>query len=93
MDAESPRDDPHIYLAILQAELALYDRKEAHQRRKAGSKLPDGVYEALEDIGRLEGALDSLKRVWHRDDENYRKGMMHLSRLMWDLRKKLRENL
>lgn len=89
----NPDEDLRLTLAVIEARLILLDREEAHQRRKAGSKLPEGVYEALEDIGRLEGALDSLKRCWHKDDDNYRKGMMHLSRLMWDLRKKLRENL
>lgn len=88
-----PKNDPHIWLAILLAEDTLLSRKERNQRRKDGYTLPAGVYECLEDIGRIEGAIDALKRVWHCDDDNYRKGMMHLSRLAWELRKKLKDYL
>ncbi len=65
--------------------------EDARRRRKDGFKLPSGVYETLEDIGRIEGAIDSLKRCWHADD--VRESIMRLSRFTWELRKRLQDQL
>lgn len=65
---------------------------DVRRRRKDNFKLPSCVYETLEDIGRLDGALAMLDTMWNKD-EDYRKASMHLSRLAWELRKKLHEFL
>lgn len=90
MDSQS---NPQLYLSILQAQLALIDRRERKRRTRGAETIPEGIYEIIEDIGRIEGAIESLEKVWHKDDDNFRKGMMHLSKVSWDLREKMRDIL
>lgn len=68
---------------------------ERKRRTRGYAQLPNGIYETLEDIGRLEGAIDALKRVWHRDDEkgHCRKGLWHLGALAMELRKRIQDYL
>lgn len=83
-------DNPKLYLSILQAELALIDKRAAQKRRKnRGHTRTDAECNALEDIGRLEGAIDSLNRLWNTNDDRIRKATLFLSAVAWDLRKNL----
>jgi len=74
---------------LLRDLVAKDDITERKRRTRAYDQLPSGIYETLEDIGRIEAAMDALKRLWHKDDTNYRKAMMHLSKIAWDLREKM----
>lgn len=88
-----PKEDPQIYLAILRAEIERHDQQQAAKRRADSGALPTDDYGAIEDVVLLRAIDDLLKRVWHKEDEHYRKGRMHLDALAFRLRKKLRENL
>lgn len=87
---ESPEPNAGELLRLACRELAL---KTRDKRRADGYKIPSCVYETLEDIGRIDGAIAALGAVWHKENEDYRKAMMHLTHLRWDLRKKLQEYL
>lgn len=65
------------------------------ERRKArdGFKLPAGVYELIQDHAIIETTMRAMGRIWHKDGEDYRKASMHLSKLEWDLRKRLQDLL
>lgn len=84
-----PKDDPGVYLAILRAELELIEKRAQRRRRKDCMRLTDGQQSAMEDIGRIYGAVESLRGLWHKDDERVRLATMYLTRLAWDLREKL----
>lgn len=67
--------------------------QQVRRRVKDGWKLPSGVYELVQDHARIEDARRILDAVWHRDEDEYRKAMMHLTKLEWDLRKRLQDYL
>lgn len=77
---------------LLRCEVARSDHLERN-RRRVRCKVPVGAYELLEDIGILEAARCGLMRLWHKDEPEFRKMLMHLSKLQWDLREKVRKNL
>lgn len=63
------------------------------RRRKDGYRMPSNVWEIIEDSGVIVSARAVLDKMWHKENDDYRKAMMHLTKLEWDLRKKLRELL
>lgn len=75
-------------------DLVRKDEIDAERRRhKDGYKMPASVYELVEDSGIIAAARAVLDKLWHKDNDDYRKASMHLTKLDWDLRKKLRELL
>ena len=74
----------HLRLSVRQMEL-----QERRLRRKDNYRLPSNVYETLEDLGKLEACIDSVRRLWNKDDDHFRKALLHLSQLSWNLRTKL----
>lgn len=90
---DKPEDSPELYLSIIRAEIDRLGAKERNSKHKDGFRLPSHVYEILTDLGALDSLLAGMKTLWHRDSEDYRKASMHLSKLAWDLRKKLHEYL
>ncbi len=61
------------------------DGMDERKRRMVLKRLPMGAYEALEDIGILESVRVSMQRLWHKDDGDFRKAMLHVTKLQWDL--------
>lgn len=78
---------------LLIAEIKRLEFADQRRRRADGYRIPSGIYELLEDIGILEAARCGLMRLWHKDEPEFRKMLMHLSKLQWDLREKVRKNL
>lgn len=79
------------FAELLRLELSIREAKERNNRRKDDYSLPDKAYETIEDLGKIEAAMAVLKTFWHRDNEDYRKASMHLSKLSWDLRKQAQQ--
>ncbi len=73
---------------LLRCEVSRLEHLERN-RRRVRCRVPVGAYELLEDIGILEAARHGLGRLWHKDEPEYRKCMMELTRLQWELRKKV----
>lgn len=67
--------------------------REAQRRRCDGYRMPAGLYETLEDVGILESVRVSMQRLWHKDLPAYRKALLEVTKLQWDLREKLKRNL
>lgn len=78
---------------LLSLEVRRLELLESHRRKADGYRLPSGIYEMLEDVGILEAVRVSMQRLWHKDLPAYRKAMLEVTKLQWDLREKLKRNL
>ncbi len=78
---------------VFKNELERLRLAERTRRKRGGERLPAGAWECIGDSEIIQSAMDVLRRLWHKDDDNYRKATMHLSRLQWAIREKLRDYL
>lgn len=84
-------DTHEEFAELLRLEIARLERLERNSRHKDGFVFPAQAYEIIEDLGKIEAALCVLKSFWHKENDHYRKASMHLSKLMWDLRKQAQQ--
>lgn len=63
------------------------------RRLKDNYRLPSGIYEIVQDHALIEAALKVMGRIWNKENDDYRKAAMHLTKLEWDLRKRLQDLL
>jgi hypothetical protein len=87
---DTPEESAHGLLGLAITELHLRQRD---RRRADGYEIPSRVYETLQDLARIEATLDVMRGIWNKDNDDYRKSSMHLSKLAWDLKKQLQDYL
>jgi len=84
---------PDDALEALRLEVRRLELQAERRKVRDGFKLPAGVYELIQDHAIIDAAMNAMRRVWHKDCDEYRKASMHLSKLEWDLRKRLQDLL
>lgn len=79
------------FVELLRLDLARRERIERNRQHLDGFVFPATAYEILEDLGKIKAAIAAMDTLWHKENHDYRKASMHLSKLSWDLRKQAQQ--